>query len=93
MAAYKMNSCEVSFESMHEIEDASMVSMFNTLETTGLRAFLSISIIIYEDTLLDLYVNATVNAVKQISRTLGGKTIIIDEASFPSNFSLPNQGL
>lgn len=53
MTAYRKSSYQVNFESVSDIEDASMVAMFKSLETTGLHTSISFSMIIYEDSLLE----------------------------------------
>lgn len=61
-ASYRMNSYQVNFESIYGIEDVAMVTMFITLKNTGLCPFLSLSVIIYEYSLLDFYAYTSVTS-------------------------------
>lgn len=88
-----MNVYQVNFKSVYVIEDVSTVSMFKSLEASGLCMFPRLYVIIYEDNILEFCSNATITTVIQVPCILGGNTIIIDEALFASTFSLPNQEL
>lgn len=61
-----MNINQVNFECVYTIEDDALVSMFKSLETCGLRTFLGLLVIIYEDTLLEFYSKAIAFAAKQV---------------------------
>lgn len=93
MAAYRMNAYSVNFEYVYSLEETAMVTMFKSFEATGLRTFLSLLMVIYEDSSLDLYAHATITMDKMISYTLHWQTYMLDEMLFASKFSLPNEGL
>lgn len=87
-----MNAYQVNFESVYRIEDASIVPIFKTLETTGFQAFLNVPDIIYEDTLLDLRQRLS-HRYKTYIIFIGWEDFYVDEALFAYTFNFTTQGL
>lgn len=81
-----MNAYHVNFDSVYVLEDATMVTIFRTFKSAGLRTFQSLSMVIYEDNLLDFYAHPTVTTDKHISYSFGGQKNLFDDTLFTSTF-------
>ncbi|KZV30244.1 hypothetical protein F511_40839 [Dorcoceras hygrometricum] len=69
-----------------------MVSLFKSLESTGLRGFLGCPSILYEGDLENFFATALVRENAVIS-CVRGKFIEISEELFAGSFELPTEGL
>ncbi|KZV16272.1 hypothetical protein F511_35838 [Dorcoceras hygrometricum] len=74
------------------MEDAGMVQMFKSLESSVLRGFLGCSSTIYEAALVELFHNSLVRDDNVVS-AVQGKSIEISEELFAGTFELPIEGL
>ncbi|KZV50366.1 Retinol dehydrogenase [Dorcoceras hygrometricum] len=68
MASFVINALQVNFESLLSMEYAGMVSMFRSLETSGLQGVLGVSISVFEEALNQFFTNATVITGKMLAR-------------------------
>ncbi|KZV40693.1 hypothetical protein F511_25776 [Dorcoceras hygrometricum] len=86
------NAQHVDFDSVLEMNDPSMVAMFEALMASGLRGFLGCPAVVYEDALVDFFENASVrNGV--VFSTVDGQIVKISEKLFAESFELPVEGL
>ncbi|KZV37512.1 hypothetical protein F511_43199 [Dorcoceras hygrometricum] len=86
------NAQHVDLDSVLEMDDPGMVSMFEALMASGLRGFLGCPAVVYEDALIDFFENASVrNGV--VFSTVGGQIVKITEKLFVESFELPVDGL
>ncbi|KZV51993.1 dystroglycan-like [Dorcoceras hygrometricum] len=74
------------------MDDQGMVSMFQGLMASGLTGFLGCPAVIYEDSLVDFFENASVRDGVIIS-TVAGQLVEISEEWFAESFDLPVGGL
>ncbi|KZV56963.1 hypothetical protein F511_19905 [Dorcoceras hygrometricum] len=86
------NAQHVDFDSVLAMDDPGMVSMFESLEASGLRGFLGCPAIVYEDALVDFFENASVRN-EVIFSTVDGQIVKISEKLFAESFELPVEGL
>ncbi|KZV25611.1 hypothetical protein F511_17246 [Dorcoceras hygrometricum] len=86
------NAQHVDFDSVLEMNDPSMVAMFEALMASGLRGFLGCPAVVYEDALVDFFENASVRNGLVFS-TVGGQIVKISEKLFAESFELPVEGL
>lgn len=91
--SYTLNSYQVYFASVLTIHDAELVSMFKSLETSGIRTFLDTSTIIYNTPLVDFYARALISKDGNVTYSQGEKKLVIDEDFLSSTFSLPMAGI
>ncbi|KZV37572.1 hypothetical protein F511_17917 [Dorcoceras hygrometricum] len=92
-SSYISNALQINFESVLEITDnAEMVSMFKTLESTGLRGFLGCSSVLYERELEQFFDTAMVKD-GDITCEVSGKVLTTSEDRFAGVFGLPTEGL
>ncbi|KZV47439.1 hypothetical protein F511_22515 [Dorcoceras hygrometricum] len=91
-SSFYSNAQHVDFESVFSMDDHEMVSMFEALMASGLRGFLGCPAVVYEDSLVDFFENASVRNGVIIS-TVGGQLVEISEAWFAESFELPVDGL
>ncbi|KZV58497.1 hypothetical protein F511_11957 [Dorcoceras hygrometricum] len=87
------NSHHIDFESVFRLDDASMVQMFETLITTGLKEFLGCPAVFYEDALTEFFANSSVREDGMVVSTIGGTAIEISQEMFAAAFELPTEGL
>ncbi|KZV53995.1 hypothetical protein F511_10127 [Dorcoceras hygrometricum] len=91
-SSFYSNAQHVDFESVLGMDDHGMVSMFEALMASGLRGFLGCPAVVYEDSLVDFFENASVRSGVVIS-TVGGQLVEISEKLFAETFELPVDGL
>ncbi|KZV26849.1 hypothetical protein F511_41719 [Dorcoceras hygrometricum] len=91
-SSFYSNAQHVDFESVLGMDDHGMVSMFEALMASGLRGFLGCPAVVYEDSLVDFFENASVRSGVFIS-TVGGQLVEISEKLFAETFELPVDGL
>ncbi|KZV55919.1 hypothetical protein F511_24813 [Dorcoceras hygrometricum] len=91
-ASIIQNAIQINFDSVLGFSDEGMVTMFKTLESTGLRGFLGCSSAIYEGDLETFFSNALVRENAVIS-SVQGTFIEISEEQFAGVFELPSEGL
>ncbi|KZV35358.1 hypothetical protein F511_37820 [Dorcoceras hygrometricum] len=92
-SSYISNALQINFDSVLEITDnAEMVSMFKTLESTGLKGFLGCPSVLYERELEQFYDTAMVKE-GDITCEVSGKVVVISEDRFAGMFGLPTEGL
>ncbi|KZV50749.1 hypothetical protein F511_30520 [Dorcoceras hygrometricum] len=92
MASFIFNALQVNFESVLSMEDAGMVKMFRRLEQSGLRGFLGAFRSVFEATLNQFFVNASVIAGTVVS-TLENRKMVITLTIFVEMFHHPTEGL
>ncbi|KZV17973.1 hypothetical protein F511_40815 [Dorcoceras hygrometricum] len=92
LRSFNYNGCfthsdalQVIFDSVLSLSDSGMVSMFKTLESSGLRGFLGCSADIYEGDLKNFFVNAFVRE-NTVIRSFQGKFVEIFEEQFAGSF-------
>ncbi|KZV30417.1 hypothetical protein F511_13001 [Dorcoceras hygrometricum] len=84
---------QINFDSVLEIIDnVEMVSMFKTLESTGLKGFLGCPSVLYERELEQFFDTAMVKD-GDITCEVSGKFVVISEDRFAGVFGLPTEGL
>ncbi|KZV34521.1 trafficking protein particle complex subunit 11-like [Dorcoceras hygrometricum] len=59
-ASFYSNSIHVDFDSVLEMDEPGMVSMFQTLVASGLQGFLGCTAVVYEEALVEFFANGTV---------------------------------
>ncbi|KZV45059.1 hypothetical protein F511_27012 [Dorcoceras hygrometricum] len=92
-SSYISNALQVNFDSILKITDnAEMVSMFKTLESTGLRGFLGCSSVLY-DRELEQFFDIAVVKDEDITCEVSGKVVAISEDRFAGVFGVPTEGL
>ncbi|KZV39878.1 hypothetical protein F511_18682 [Dorcoceras hygrometricum] len=79
VASFSINTLQVDFESVLAMEHSGMVGMFKTLETTGLKGFLTATGSVYEASVGDFFANA--------------KEIGPIEEMFAKAFGFPTKGM
>ncbi|KZV51884.1 hypothetical protein F511_13568 [Dorcoceras hygrometricum] len=87
-----INTIQVYFDSVLEMENEGMVAMFEALISSGLSGFLGCSSPIFETALVEFFHNASVRDGVVVS-TIQGKPVAISEELFASTFELPLEGL
>ncbi|KZV55385.1 hypothetical protein F511_03866 [Dorcoceras hygrometricum] len=58
--SFSVNTLQVDFESVLNMENSGMVDMFKTLENTGIQGFLNATDSVYEATMVEFFANAKV---------------------------------
>ncbi|KZV40488.1 hypothetical protein F511_23825 [Dorcoceras hygrometricum] len=91
-ASIIQNTIQINFDSVLSLSDEGIVTMFKTLESTGLRGFLGCFSAIYEGDLETFFANAIVRGDSVIS-SVQGKFVEISEELFAGRFDLPSEGL
>ncbi|KZV20304.1 hypothetical protein F511_42879 [Dorcoceras hygrometricum] len=91
-ASLIQNALHVNFDSVLSISDEGMVSVFKTLESSGLRGFLGCSPDIYDQDLVNFFENAVVQWDSVIS-SVQGKFVEISKELFAGSFELPSEGM
>ncbi|KZV23856.1 hypothetical protein F511_26850 [Dorcoceras hygrometricum] len=74
------------------MEHAGMVQMFNTLEETGLKGFLTASDSVYESAVVEFFTNAKVLAGTIVS-FVANKKFAITKEFFTEALGLPTKGM
>ncbi|KZV52022.1 hypothetical protein F511_10242 [Dorcoceras hygrometricum] len=74
------------------MDDAGMVRMFKSLETSGLRGFLGVSGLVFEEVLNQLFANASVIVGTVMSKMTNRKMVITMDV-FVETFHLPTERL
>ncbi|KZV39042.1 hypothetical protein F511_29799 [Dorcoceras hygrometricum] len=91
-SSYISNALQLNVDSVLEITDnAEMVSMFKTLESTGLRGFLGFPSVLYERKLEQFFDTCMVK-YGDITCEVSGKVVVISEDRFAGVFGLPTEG-
>ncbi|KZV28295.1 hypothetical protein F511_25270 [Dorcoceras hygrometricum] len=91
-ASFYSNSVHVDFDSVLEMDEPGMVSMFQALVASGLQGFLGCTAVVYEDALVEFFANGTVRDGLVVS-SVNGVIIEISEELFAETFELPVDGL
>ncbi|KZV21052.1 hypothetical protein F511_31548 [Dorcoceras hygrometricum] len=92
-SSYISNALQINFDSVLGITDnTEMVTMFKTLESTGLRGFLGCPSVLYERELEQFFDTAMVKD-GDITCEVSGKVVVISEDRFAGVFGLPTEGL
>ncbi|KZV23465.1 hypothetical protein F511_35019 [Dorcoceras hygrometricum] len=92
MASLVVIALQVNFESVLSMEDAGMVRMFKSLETSGHRGFLGVSSLVFEEALTQFLANASVIAGTIVS-TVANRKMVITMDVFAETFNLPMEGM
>ncbi|KZV56949.1 splicing factor 3B subunit 1-like [Dorcoceras hygrometricum] len=87
-----INTIQVYFDSVLEMDNEGVVAMFEALISSGLSGFLGCSSAIFETALMEFFHNASVRDGVVVS-TIQGKPVAILEEMFASTFQLPLEGL
>ncbi|KZV50350.1 dystroglycan-like [Dorcoceras hygrometricum] len=85
-------SLQINFDSVLSLSNEGMVSMFKTLESSGICGFLGCSAIIYEKYLVNFFENAIVRGNSVIS-LVQGVFVEFSEEQFAGVFEQPTEGL
>ncbi|KZV54282.1 hypothetical protein F511_24338 [Dorcoceras hygrometricum] len=92
-SSFTANDLQINFDSVLEIIDnAEMVIMFKTLESTGLRGFMGCPLVLYERELEQFFDTAMVKD-GYITCEVSVKVVVISEDRFAGVFRLPTEGL
>ncbi|KZV18403.1 hypothetical protein F511_19179 [Dorcoceras hygrometricum] len=86
------NTLHVCFDSVLAMDNPGMVSMFEALMASGLSGFLGCPAVLYEDALIEFFLNGSVRDGKVVS-AICGKQVETSEELFSSTFELPVDGL
>ncbi|KZV54818.1 hypothetical protein F511_38304 [Dorcoceras hygrometricum] len=87
-----VNTLHVCFDSVLDMDNPGIVSMFEALMESGLSGFLGCPEVLYEDALTEFFLNGSVRDGKVVS-TIHGKQVEFSEELFASTFELPVNGL
>ncbi|KZV56611.1 hypothetical protein F511_13842 [Dorcoceras hygrometricum] len=91
-ASFYSNSVHVDFDSVLEMDESGMVSMFQALVASGLQGFLGCTAVVYEEALVEFFANGTVRDGLVVS-SVDGVFVEISEELFAETFELPVYGL
>ncbi|KZV47685.1 hypothetical protein F511_44075 [Dorcoceras hygrometricum] len=91
-ASFYSNSVHVDFDSVLEMDEPGMVSMFQALVASGLQGFLGCTAMVYEEALVEFFANGTVRDGLVVS-SVDGVLVEISEELFAETFELPVDGL
>ncbi|KZV19246.1 dystroglycan-like [Dorcoceras hygrometricum] len=91
-ASFYSNSVHVDFDSVLEMDEPGMVSMFQDLVDSGLQGFLGCTAVVYEEALVEFFANGTVRDGLVVS-SVDGVFVEISEELFSETFELPVDGL
>ncbi|KZV54684.1 hypothetical protein F511_43627 [Dorcoceras hygrometricum] len=91
-ASFYSNSVHVDFDSVLEMDEPGMVSMFQALVASGLQGFLGCSAVVYEEALVEFFANGRVRDGLVVS-SVNGVIVEISEKLFAEMFDLPVVGL
>ncbi|KZV16506.1 hypothetical protein F511_28688 [Dorcoceras hygrometricum] len=86
------NTLHVYFDYVLAMDNPGMVSMFEAIMASSLSGFLGCPAVLYEDALIEFFVNGSVRNGKVVS-AIRGKQVEISEELFASTFELPVDGL
>ncbi|KZV41977.1 hypothetical protein F511_32089 [Dorcoceras hygrometricum] len=87
-----VNTLQVDFESVFAIEHIGMTRMFKSLEDTALKYFLKGTTFVFENVVIEFFVNAKVIAGTIVS-TVCNQKLIITEDLVSTTFKLPTEGI
>ncbi|KZV58027.1 dystroglycan-like [Dorcoceras hygrometricum] len=91
-ASFYSNSIHVDFDSVLEMDEPGMVSMFQALVASGLQGFLGCTAVVYEEALVEFFANGRVRDGLVVS-LVDGVIVEISEKLFAEMFELPVVGL
>ncbi|KZV47817.1 phospholipid-transporting ATPase 3 [Dorcoceras hygrometricum] len=91
-SSYYTNTLHVNFDSVLDMDNPGMVSMFQDLMASSLEGFLGCPAVIYEAALVEFSKNVSVRDGVVVS-TVHGVTVEISEQLFAETFELPVEGL
>ncbi|KZV49234.1 2-like [Dorcoceras hygrometricum] len=91
-ASFYSNSVHVDFDSVLEMDEPGMVSMFQALVASGLQGFSGCSAVVYEEALVEFFANGHVRDGLVVS-SVNGVIVEISEKLFAEMFDLPVVGL
>ncbi|KZV24408.1 2Fe-2S ferredoxin-like protein [Dorcoceras hygrometricum] len=91
-ASFYSNSVHVDFDSVLEMDEPGMVSMFQALVASGLQGFLGCTAVVYEEALVEFFANGRVRDGLVVS-SVDGVLVEIYEELFAETFELPVDGL
>ncbi|KZV58707.1 hypothetical protein F511_28796 [Dorcoceras hygrometricum] len=91
-ASFYSNSIHVDFDSVLEMDEPGMVSMFQALVDSGLQGFLGCTAVVYEEALVEFFANGRVRDGLVVS-SVDGIFVEISEELFAETFELPVDGL
>ncbi|KZV18702.1 hypothetical protein F511_37065 [Dorcoceras hygrometricum] len=91
-ASFYRNSVHVDFDSVLEMDEPGMVSMFQALVASGLQGFLGCTAVVYEEALVEFFANGRVRDELVVS-SVDGVFVEISEKLFAETFELPVDGL
>ncbi|KZV19981.1 hypothetical protein F511_27656 [Dorcoceras hygrometricum] len=91
-ASFYNNSIHVDFDSVLEMDEPGMVSMFQALVASGLQGFLGCTAVVYEEALVEFFANGRVRDGLVVS-SVDGVIVEISEELFAETFELPVDGL
>ncbi|KZV47765.1 gibberellin 2-beta-dioxygenase 1 [Dorcoceras hygrometricum] len=87
-ASFYSNSVHVDFDSVLEMDEPGMVSMFQALVASGLQGFLGCTAVVYEEALVEFFANGTVRDGFVVS-SVNGVIVEISEELFAQLWMLP----
>ncbi|KZV25066.1 hypothetical protein F511_43776 [Dorcoceras hygrometricum] len=91
-ASFYSNAIHVDFDSVLAMDEPGMVLMFQALVASGLQGFLGCSTVVYEEALVEFFVNGRVRDGLVVS-SVDGVLVEISEELFAATFELPVDGL
>ncbi|KZV37026.1 hypothetical protein F511_15268 [Dorcoceras hygrometricum] len=91
-ASFYSNSVHVDFDSVLEMDEPRMVSMFQALVASGLQGFLGCTAVVYEEALVEFFANGSVRDGLVVS-SVDGVFVEISEDLFAETFELSVDGL
>ena len=86
------NTLQVDFESVLSLDIPAVLSMFRTLEASGLRRFLGGATVMHEKAVREFFKNARMVG-DSIQSTVNGSDVLVNENVFSLFFELPSEGL
>ncbi|KZV30923.1 hypothetical protein F511_11753 [Dorcoceras hygrometricum] len=89
--SFSFNTLRFNFKSVLAMEHSGMVSMFKTLETTGLKGFLTATGSVYESSVGEFFANAKVIAGLIVS-SVDNRKLALSKEMFAETFGLPTEG-
>ncbi|KZV41925.1 hypothetical protein F511_29153 [Dorcoceras hygrometricum] len=92
VVSLSVNTLHVNFESVLAMDHSGMVSMFKTLETTGLKGFLTATGSVYEAAVGKFFAIAKVIA-GLIVTSVANRKLALSKEMFAETFGLPTEGM
>ncbi|KZV46999.1 hypothetical protein F511_30976 [Dorcoceras hygrometricum] len=90
--SFSVNTLQVDFESVFAMEPSGMVERFKTLESTGLKGFLTATGSMYEATVGEFFANAKVISGTIVS-FVANRKLALSKEMFAEAFGLPTEGM